>query len=70
MNVFLLVAVIVAVHAAVIPTEIMYNPRQGSDYEYLGLIKQKTKNLQIIEIHNTDTTNSVSIGGWNLTAGT
>jgi len=45
-----------AVRAAVIPTEVMYNPRQGSDYEYL-------------ELHNTDTVNQVDISGWNFTTG-
>lgn len=28
---------LVYVQTAVIPTEIMYNPRQGQDYEYIGI---------------------------------
>lgn len=61
------------VWTAVIPSEVMYNARQGAFYEFIGTDiipdHKDTLNFPPSELHNNDTAASVDVSGWKLSQG-
>jgi hypothetical protein len=69
-SVFLFGLFLTVAKCNIIVTEVMFNTRVSNAYEYIGTLQFLCSQFYArLELHNTDTTNSVDISDWKIAAG-